>query len=116
MEPILLIIIVWSLLAAAMIGFVVYRLFTDRRKEGEKHFMYPIVSKPTDGMFPTSPGKLDIISYLLISIGMLAFIALIVIDSFVSKASIYLINGAGISITLGVIILGIGKFIKYGHK
>lgn len=67
----MLIIYVWAVLSVVLIGYVVYRIFTDRKSDGKRHPLYPLVSNPTDGMFPAK-GK-SWIGYLL------AFVALLVL-------------------------------------
>ena len=46
------IIYVWAVLVLVVLGYVIYRLVTDKRTADKKHPLYPLVSYPTDGLFP----------------------------------------------------------------
>lgn len=79
MDEKITIIIIWALLAVVLLGYVTFRLITDRCSDENRHFLYPLVSNPTDGMFPARRNIVDWIAYILLLVGMVGFVATIFI-------------------------------------
>ena len=75
----ILVILVWAILAGVLVAYVTYRFVTDRRTDEKRHFLYPLVSNPTDGMFPYRRNIVGWIAYILLLIGMVGFITVIFI-------------------------------------
>jgi len=69
----LLIIYTWGILSLVIIGYVIYRLFTDRKSDAKQHWLYPLVSNPTDGAFPAKGKYLSWALYLFLFLGMAVF-------------------------------------------
>ena len=67
------------LLAVVLVGYVTLRLVTDRRSDEKRHYLYPLVSNPTDGMFPDRRNIVGWIAYILLLVGLVGFIATIFI-------------------------------------
>jgi hypothetical protein len=61
----LLIIYTWGILSLVIIGYVIYRIFTDHKSDAKQHWLYPLVSNPTDGTFPAKGKFLSWALYLL---------------------------------------------------
>ena len=70
----ILIIYIWGILSFIIIGYVVYRLFIDRKSSEKQHWLYPLVSNPTDGTFPEKGKYLSWALYLFLFIGMFIFL------------------------------------------
>ena len=79
MDEHILIIIIWMLLAVLMVGYVTFRIVTDRRSDEKRHILYPLVSNSTDGMFPDRRNIVGWIAYILLLVGMIGFVAAIFI-------------------------------------
>ncbi len=77
MNPIPLI-IVWIILFAVVIGYVVYRLLTDKEKSGKKHWLYPLNSNPGDPMFPKPGNIFGWVIYLLLLLPIIYVIGMLV--------------------------------------
>lgn len=114
MESAVPIIVVWAILAFVMVAYVTYRLMTDRRSGSKRHPLFPFTSNSSDGFFPDKGDYLGWVAYLLILIGLLGFAGIIYIAATNQTAPIYLINFTGISIMVGVGVLGVAKLFRKG--
>ncbi len=107
------IIIIWVFLLIIIIGYVVYRLFTDKEKEGKKHFLYPLNSNPSDPMFPKASNKLELVAYLAITLSIFGSIVFVFIDindigNINSLMFVYILNAVFL---IGIICIIVSKFI-----
>lgn len=115
MDSPLPIIIVWALLVAVIVAYVAYRLVTDRRSEENRHPLYPMVSNPSDGMFPDKGDHLSWCGYGLVTLGLAGFIGIIFIEPTESSAPV-LSSFTGISIISGLGLIGLAKHKQRGNK
>ena len=72
------IIIIWVILLAVLMGYVVYRFSTDKEKSGKKHWLYPLISNPGDPMLPKPDNKISLVIYLLLLIPIIYVIGMLV--------------------------------------
>ena len=70
----MLIIYIWGILSLIIVVYVIYRMFTDRKSDAKQHWLYPLVSNPTDGAFPAKGKYLSWVLYLSLFIGMVIFL------------------------------------------
>jgi hypothetical protein len=116
MDSPLPIIIVWALMAMVIIAYVVYRLMTDRRSGGKRHALYPLASNPSDGMFPEKGDYLSWGGYGLLTIGLVGFIGLIFTETTDQAIPTILGNFTGITILIGLGLIGLAKHKQKGTK
>lgn len=109
------IIVVWAFLAAVLVAYVAYRFITDRRSDSKTHSLYPFASNPSDGVFPKG-GYLGRAAYLIILFGLLGFVGIIYVEVTNQAAPSYLVNFVGISIVVGIGMLGLSKFLSKDGK
>lgn len=105
------IIVVWTILAAVLVAYVAYRFITDRRSDSKNHPLYPFTSNSSDGIFPRG-GRLGKLAYLIILLGLLGFVGIIYVEATNQAAPSYLVNFVGISIMVGIGMLGISKLFR----
>jgi len=72
------IIIIWAVLLIVVIGYVIYRVSTDKEKDGKKHPLYPLNSNPGDPMFPKPENKIGWVIYLLLLLPVVYVIGMLV--------------------------------------
>lgn len=70
----IIIIYVWEALSLVIIGYVIYRIFTDRKSDVKQHWLYPLVSNPADGVFPAKGKYLSWVLYLFLFLGMAIYL------------------------------------------
>ena len=70
----ILIVYIWVILSLVVVGYVVYRILTDRKSGTKQHWLYPLVSNPTDGAFPAKGKYLNWALYFVLSLGMVIFL------------------------------------------
>jgi hypothetical protein len=70
----LFIIYIWGILSLVIIGYVIYRFFTDRKSSEKQHWLYPLISNSTDGTFPEKGKYISWALYLFLLIGMFVFL------------------------------------------
>jgi hypothetical protein len=70
----ILVIYTWGILCFVIIGYVVFRFFTDKKGIKKQHFLYPLVSNPTDGMFPEKGNYVGWGIYLFVLFGLIVFL------------------------------------------
>ena len=116
MDSPLPIIVVWTILAIVMVAYVAYRLMSDRWSGSKRHPLFPFTSNSSDGFFPDKGDYLGWVAYLVILMGLLGFVGIIYIVATNQTAPIYLINFAGISIMVGVGVLGVAKLLRKGSE
>jgi len=64
MEGLLPILAIWALLCALLVGYVIYRIVTDRTKGASRHPLFPLVSRSSDPTFPPQGAWLEWASYI----------------------------------------------------
>lgn len=97
-------------MAAAIVIYVIYRLVTDRPSGEKRHPLYPMVSNPTDRMFPEKGDYLSWVGYVLVIVGFAGLIGVIFIE-LTEKVLPFLSGFIGLSITSGF-----GLFLWSKHK
>ena len=70
----MLIIYIWGILSLVIIGYVAYRILTDRKSGEKQHSLYPIISNKTDGIFPARGKYLSWAWYLFLLSSLVVFI------------------------------------------
>ena len=106
------IIVVWALQGVVVSAYVIFRLVTDRRSDRERHFLFPLVSNASDGMFPKKGDILGWVSYALLVLGMVGFLGILYMESTGRTAEEYLVKVAGVSLVAGCLLLGLSKIKK----
>ena len=112
MENPISIIVVWALLGGVVAAYVIFRLITDRRTDAKRHILYPLVSNATDGMFPEKGDAIGRVGYILMLFGMFGFLSILYIESTGRALAGYLVNGVGVFLVSGVLLLGLSKLRK----
>ncbi len=80
MNPEQALIIICLILITVIIGYTVYRLFTDKEKAGKKNILYPLNSNPNDPILPESSNKLEWFAYIVIILSILGMIYFAVVE------------------------------------
>lgn len=104
--------IVMLLLCVAIVIYVGYRIITDPQKESapeDKHIGYPFTSNPGDPMFPARTDRIGWVSYILLSIALIIFLSVIVLEIVFNYFSTFLISIMGVFWIAGLLLLGMKK-------
>lgn len=64
MEDIAVLLAVWAVLCAVLVGYVIYRFATDRSDGSQPHRLFPLVSNATDPTFPRNKAWLQWAAYI----------------------------------------------------
>ena len=108
MEPAILISCVWAALILVIVAYVIYRLATDRRGNVERHPLYPLVSRSSDGMFPSKSEPRAWFTYIAVASGYGMFLGLLAFELFNLKPPALLIAIFGPAIMVGIGLLAVG--------
>ena len=116
MEPVILTISVWVVLIGVVVIYVIWRLFTDRKTDSVKHPMYPLVSRASDGMFPHRSEKYAWGLYLILLVGLLAFVGIFALEVTGMDIPNWLIVVSGVSLLVGTLWWFVNTLIRRERK
>jgi len=113
MNPETTLIITCVILIAVLAGYTVYRLITDKEKDGKKNLLYPLNSNPSDPMIPKARNKLELVAYIAIPLSILGTIMFVFFDlndigNIDSMMMVYIVNALFL---IGIICVVVSKFI-----
>lgn len=107
---ILPLILIWVILGIVVLGYVTYRLVTDRRSPGKRHVLYPTISNPGDGMFPDKGDYLTWSGYGFVLLGLLGFVVGLYLEATGEGLPSYLVHIVGLSLVAGVAFLVLARW------
>ncbi len=99
-----LLVYVWGVLALVVAGYVAYRLISNRRRNADRHSMYPLASNPGDGFLPRREEKLLWVAYVAFATGMTCFLAALYFEVVEGTMRGDLATAAGLGMVIGGIL------------
>ena len=105
---------VWAVLCLVLVGYVAYRLITDKADGSAQHPMYPLVSKATDGNLPPARAYLEWAACACLLLGLAGLLVVLASESGLMARPQHVIDIAGPAALLGVVLLVIARV--RGHK
>ena len=109
MEGTISIVAVWGFLVAIIVVYVVFRLMTDRSRDGTVHPLYPFVSNSTDGMFPVD-GEIKWAAYTVWIAGFAFFFGYLGAEVLAEESHTWLIHATGVCFLSGGVLWMLGAF------
>ena len=109
MADVALLIGVWAVLCLVLIGYVAYRLMTDKADGSSKHAFYPLVSKATDRSLPRASAYLEWAAYACLLLGLAGLLVVLASESGLMARPQHVVDVAGPAALLGVVFLAIAR-------
>jgi choline-glycine betaine transporter len=108
-EPLPVLLLLWATFCVVLLIYAVYRFRTDKSDGSVHHWLYPFLSKRTDGTFPRSGSWIDWLAYVCLLLGFSSFIVAVAEPPWYQQ---FVTNIAGPSLLLGCVLLVVSRLSR----
>lgn len=105
------ILVVWGVLCVALAAYVAYRLLTDRAKGSRRHYLWPLVSHPTDPSVPPRGAWLAWLGYISILAALSAMLVGLAAEVGLLSAP-FMGPFFGVALLFGLALIGLAKAVS----
>jgi len=98
---------VWAVLCLVLVGYVAYRLMTDKSNGSARHRLYPLVSNAHDPAVPPRGAWLEWLAYVCLMLALSGMLVQLGAESGLLPSSAHVVSIAGPALLIGLVLLAV---------